>query len=208
MTDEDEDRALVEKAERVTAEMLKIVRQVEKRLGLPRAFLLHLSLEDEWTCVIKTLAILESAIEEVIIDKCFVEPGLYGVGDPNALARVVGGMNLSGRVSKLALVRAYGLLTRSHLEFVETLAEVRNRYAHHPRNFDKPIRVLLGDDSEGRAKLAKLLMQQGMTASSEAEFDAALKSGITLTACGILWFLHFQNPAPPSITPQDVSTVS
>lgn len=204
MDAEDLDDDLLIKGNRLAGEMLEAVKRVEKSLGLKRPFLFALSREDDWTLVIKLHALIEAAIEEVLVARCFASAADNEGRDDAAIAGLVGRMPFNGRVSKLSLVKAFRLLDEDHYDFVVTLAEVRNRYAHRPSNFAKSIMDLLGSSAEGKARLQKLILGEKMTASSEAEFDAGLKASMVLATSGVLWALHFRTNPPASLSASSV----
>lgn len=205
MDAEDQDDDLIVEGNKLAREMLEAVKRVENSLGLKRPFLFGLSREDDWTLVIKLHALIEAAIEEVVVRRCFASAADNEGRDDAAIARLVGRMPFDGRVSKLSLVKAFRLLDEDHFEFVVTLAEVRNRYAHRPSNFAKSIRSLLGSNAEGKAKLQKLMLGGNMTATSEAEFDGGLKATMVIVTSGVLWALHFRSVPPASLSTSGVS---
>lgn len=107
-----------------TAEQLDIVEQSEPLLGLEKGFFRKLLTEDDWSFVIKTHALIESALTRLIETTVRPEP----------LGEFVTAFDLSGgRHSKVELLRRCDLIDDSEAKFVRGLSRIRNRLVHNVR---------------------------------------------------------------------------
>lgn len=159
--------------------------EIERSLGLATSFLINLSREDDWTCVMKTLAIVEAALEQALIERAFA-PSIYR--DDHAIEGFVGRMAINGRASKIALANAVGILPSQHRSFIIALNDLRNRYAHRPGNFAKSIREMLGSSKEARAMFATLT--GGLDLKREEDDGEGVRAGIVFNAAVTLWAIQ------------------
>lgn len=110
---------MAEEAEK-PALQLQAVAELEKRLGVPQGLFERLKEEDDWSFIIKTQALLETALTHLVTVTLGREE----------LETFVERLNLRGGAGKLSLVKALGLLTDNHRKYLEQLAELRNKVAH------------------------------------------------------------------------------
>jgi hypothetical protein len=104
-----------------TKELLENVASLEKHLGLSDGFFLRLREEDDWSFIIKTHALVETAFTRLL-------EGLVGP----SLAKFVNTLDLSGgRHSKLELLRLLGDTDSIDVRFVRGLSRIRNRLVHN-----------------------------------------------------------------------------
>lgn len=107
-----------------TAEQLDIVEESEPLLGLEKGFFRKLLSEDDWSFVIKTHALIESALTRLIETTVRPEP----------LGEFVTTFDLSGgRHSKVELLRRCDLIEDPEAKFVRGLSKIRNRLVHNVR---------------------------------------------------------------------------
>jgi hypothetical protein len=108
------------------ADILATAQKLEGTLSAPPGSLVGLWVQDDWTFVIKSHALLEAAVSQMLA---------------NALDRrlddVFGRLEL-GRtdVGKLAFAHALELLSSEERGFIRTLSDVRNLLAHDLRHLD------------------------------------------------------------------------
>jgi hypothetical protein len=77
-------------------------------------------MEDDWSFIIKTQALLETALAYLIKTALGREE----------LETFIEKLNLNGRTGKISLVKALGLLTDDQRRYLEQLAGLRNNVAH------------------------------------------------------------------------------
>ena len=95
--------------------------QVEQHYDLGSGFLSDLLSEDDWSFVIKSHALLEAAVSQLLT---------HHIGDQR-LASIVERLELSNmQVGRLAFVRALDLLDKPHHRFIRSLSELRNDLVH------------------------------------------------------------------------------
>lgn len=109
-----------EATDRLIAEQTQAVARLEEKLGVPKGLFNKLKDEDDWSFIIKTQALLETALAHLI---------------KSALGRdelddFIEKLNLQGRSGKITVVKALGLLTDNHRKYLEQLAVLRNNVAH------------------------------------------------------------------------------
>src|SRR5262249_57466533 len=62
-------------------------------------------------------------------------------------------LNISGRTGKLRLAEGLGLLRDYHIEFIEAVTRVRNRYAHNVKNMHKSLTEILTDEQPHQGRI-------------------------------------------------------
>ena len=112
----------------MTQETPHLIQKIERGLELPDGFLVRLLNErDDWSFIIKTHALVESAVNHALVAK------LRKREVSNVIARLALSNESTG---KLALVKSLGLLEREHRTFIRWLSELRNHIVHDVRNVD------------------------------------------------------------------------
>jgi hypothetical protein len=108
----------------LTNEQLDVVEESEPLLGLEKGFFRRLLTEDDWSFVIKTHALIESALTRLI------ETAVR----PKPLGEFVTTFALSGgRHSKVELLRRCDLIDDPEAKFVRGLSKIRNQLVHNVR---------------------------------------------------------------------------
>lgn len=119
----------------------RFLQWVHETVGISRELLLSLKKDDDWTFIIKMHGILEAALNHLILSRL----------DPKAASFVSHLETNDRRTGKIALIKAYGLLSDNACLFVRMLSEVRNRAVHDIKNFDLDIlKYLEGLDKNQR----------------------------------------------------------
>ena len=129
-------------------------------------FILNLIENDDWSFVIKSHALIESLVTELIITQISEE----------TLKPIIERIPLHGDiVSKIEILKKYELLTLDQIKFIVKLSEIRNSIVHKYENinfsFENYIssldknnktnwRNLLNIESIEKAKMEKLFSQQ------------------------------------------------
>ena len=95
--------------------------RMEVHLDLPEGFILELLKgADDWTFILRLHALVESALEYLIV---------ANLARPELDTWVIR-HNIGGRTGKLALASALGVVDDADRGMVEGLADIRNRFAH------------------------------------------------------------------------------
>jgi len=100
--------------------LVNILHKTQTDLGLPDRFVLDLVGENDWAFVIKSHALLEAAVTQTLTAEL----------PDQRVHQLVASLNLAGRHSKLAYVRALNLLENKHILFLERLSQIRNTVVH------------------------------------------------------------------------------
>jgi len=101
----------------------KLVVRLETDFGVPDGFIGALPREADWSFTIKTQALIEAAITQLV---------LAALGRKE-LGPAIEAANLLGRSGKLAMAQALGLLDTELGQFAERLGQLRNRLVHDVR---------------------------------------------------------------------------
>lgn len=114
-------------------------------------FLSNLIEGDDWSFVIKSHALIESLITELILLK---------ISD-NRLKKVISRISLHGEtVSKIAILKIYNLLSADEIKLIIRLSEIRNSIVHNYENlsftFEKYAESLNSDQIKQWHKLLQL----------------------------------------------------
>ena len=97
----------------------------EKDLGMPEGFIADLKNQDDWSFVIKSHALLEAALTQLIahhVGRSELKPILARIDMSNA------------QFGKAAIGGALGFLTKPERRFIRALSELRNDLVHDIRN--------------------------------------------------------------------------
>ncbi|MGO6673000.1 hypothetical protein AB9E19_21310 [Rhizobium leguminosarum] len=133
----------------------------EKRLQIPRGTLSDLYREPDYIMVIKIIAALEPAVNDLIAGGLSKGGGLGGVPNKITFAPVADfaadRLQLSGRAGKLELAQRLGMLDDKDVAFAGAVSAIRNRYAHNITNASRQFIDLIREAKRNDANLAKKL---------------------------------------------------
>ena len=128
--------------ERIAAEL----RTFEAELGLPNEFLDRLVLEDDWSFVIKSHALIEATITHLLTTA--VDARLGGVFKRLEISNT--------QVGKLVFAEALGLVGTTEGRFIRQFSELRNKLVHDVRqvsfSFEAHLRSLDKNQSSAFAE--------------------------------------------------------
>lgn len=112
-----------DKGDEFAGELVENVGELEELLGIRRGFFSDLLLkEDDWSFIIKTHALVETALTRLLESRI----------TPAIPVEFINGLTLSGgRQSKLQLLRLLELIDVDEVRFVEGLSKIRNRLVHN-----------------------------------------------------------------------------
>lgn len=97
------------------------INELERKLGIPVGLFQKLKDEDDWSFIIKVQALLELALAYLIQSE---------LGRPE-LTKFLERLHLDGSSGKLTLIKALGLMDKSHYAYLKLLADLRNKVAHN-----------------------------------------------------------------------------
>lgn len=144
------------------------LRAGEKRLGVPAGTLITMASEDDYLLVIKMIATIEPAINELIAKGMSRPIGLGG--DPaSAFAGIIEfttRLPLNGRSSKIEFAEALGVLKSSDKKFIDALSQIRNRYAHNIRNATRTLLEMVSDAEKNNSTITTQLFRVPLTTSN------------------------------------------
>lgn len=101
------------------------IRDIEVRTGVRPGFFADLMNEDDWSFIIKSHALLESACAEILAERS---------GVPDTID-IFSRLELSGRATgKVAFLKVFGLLIDRERRFISALSELRNMLVHNARS--------------------------------------------------------------------------
>ncbi|NEJ31244.1 hypothetical protein GR205_25045 [Rhizobium leguminosarum] len=133
----------------------------EKRLDIPPGTLSDLYSEPDYIMVIKIIAAIEPTVNDLIAAGMAKGGGLGGVPNKIMFAPVidfaVDRLLLSGRAGKLELAKRLDMLGDDDIAFAETIAAIRNRYAHNIKNASRNLIDLILEAEKNNAQLSKKL---------------------------------------------------
>ena len=129
---------------------------MEGRLGLPASFLDEVSKESDWTLVIKLHAMIESALNELLIIRFNAPEELKGV-----IARIDTGDTQRG---KIAFAHKFGWVEKHEMTFVCNFSTLRNFLVHDAKNFGFQLTSYAGTLKDGDAwiRLLARFIPEGM----------------------------------------------
>ncbi len=114
----------------------------EKALGLQEEFIVNLLKEDDWSFVIKSQALIETVLTQILIAKV----------DPR-MGRAIGKMNLmGGRASKIQAAVDLDVLSKSMLQVITVFSEIRNEFVHNPRFLNGSLSNYFRNQNNGKIK--------------------------------------------------------
>ncbi len=147
---------------------------IERGLGLPAWFILALTKEDDWSLLIKTHALLETAVTEVLL--AFLQH--------EEVNTTVSKLSLNIRVRLLV---DFGLIDRRTQAFITRLSGIRNRLVHDIRNVNQSLRDhVAGLQREG---LLELWLYRGEGSEGQDVVEGARRNPkilILFSAVGLL----------------------
>ncbi len=126
---------------------------LESDFGLPDGFLIALWKESDWSFTIKVHSLIEAALTQALVAE---------VAEPR-LDKLLEGLSVLGRHSKVAYAEAVGLLPKTSSDFIRRLTKIRNHVVHKLEavSFTFASYVDELDDSERQNTLNELLFLGG-----------------------------------------------
>ncbi|MBU4377144.1 MAG: hypothetical protein KKD29_06710 [Candidatus Omnitrophica bacterium] len=119
------------------------VQDLETKCNLPSGFIHSLKEENDWSFIIKTYAIFEALLSELIA-KISAKPELLSFFLKLDMC--------SKPIGKLHLLKKLLLLDESERKFIRALADLRNTYAHNIKMISTSIEDIIASFSRGEQK--------------------------------------------------------
>lgn len=149
----------------------------ESRMGLPPETLMGLMEDPDHLFVIKIIASIEPALNDLIEHELFRPNGLGGQKNSDRFRRLAdfaaSKLPLNGRASKLEFADCFGILSDQHKDFISAIAGIRNRYAHNIRNLPRSLLEVFKELEPRDRKLFRKLV--GFDAKHDTIASDALK---------------------------------
>lgn len=98
---------------------------LKEKLLLTEDYVDHLLRADDWSMIILAWALLETCLNQAIISR---------IANSNA-NEFVDRLPIAGRSGKSSLAHSLGAINKPEKKFLETFAELRNRFVHGVNNF-------------------------------------------------------------------------
>jgi hypothetical protein len=139
----------------------------EQHLEVPAGTITSIPGEPDFIATVKTYAVIEPILNELIATGT-PRPGSGSVA--GALQFIASGqsvrenfrtfvaaLNMSGRTGKLRLAQGMGLLVDHHVDFIEAVTRVRNRYAHNVKNMHRSLPEILMEEQASHGRIVEHL---------------------------------------------------
>lgn len=136
------------------------VTAAEQYLGIPPGTISSISREPDFIAVVKAYAVIEPMLNDLISARP-PKPAFGSLAAALAIPAPIDdgfqsfviGLNIGGRVGKVALAKSLGLLNEDQVRFIEGVARVRNRYAHNVRNMHRSFADILLEEQNSNGKI-------------------------------------------------------
>jgi len=139
---------------------IKIVEELEKVLGIPQGFFVHLEDENDWSYVVKLHTLFDAAVTQLIKSAL----------NNSRLDEIINSLQLNNRrTGKLAYIQALDLLSDCDLNFIEFLSGLRNRCVHKIQDINFNIDDHFSSFSD--KKIRETLVQWGLNVPKQPEED-------------------------------------
>lgn len=136
----------------------KLFAWMKDTLEVSDVFMNRLSSDDDWSFLIKTHALVEAALNHILVLR---------FGSPET-QKIVEQMQTSNQKSgKSAFAKAFGILAQESLKFIQILSELRNNCAHHVKNYHFDIRAYLSKFNDDQKKSWLDCLTHGMAKESK-----------------------------------------
>ena len=142
------------------AEVRKSAEEAEQHLVVPPGTITSIAAEQDFIATVKTYAVIEPMLNDLIVSHTPLSAQSMAMGLGQSLTvrenfrTFVTHLNMSGRTGKLRLAEALGLLPGHHIDFIEAVTRVRNRYAHNVKNMHKSLIEILTEEQPHQGQIA------------------------------------------------------
>jgi hypothetical protein len=135
------------------------VTAAEQYLEVPAGTISSIPQDPDFIAIVKTYAVIEPMLNDLIAARSpktvfGTLAAAFAVPEPDdGFQAFVAGLNIGGRVGKVALAKSLGLLKEDQVRFVEGVARIRNRYAHNVKNMHRSFADILTEEQNSNAKI-------------------------------------------------------
>jgi hypothetical protein len=140
----------------------KSIEAAEQYLEVPAGAISSIRTDPDFIAVVKAYAVIEPILNDLIVAVRPSRTPIFG-GLAAALAYTepadegfqafVAALNIGGRVGKVGLAKGLGLLRQDQVRFIESIARLRNRYAHNVRSMHRSFVDILTEEQKSNAKI-------------------------------------------------------
>jgi len=141
--------------------------KIERSLVLPKGFITALVNEDDWSFVIKSHAIVEASLSNLLTrktDKCLVD--FYSR------------LPLDGRCSKVVAAKALDAIDKSAVSLIQWLSQLRNRCVHDTRYLSFDLQSYFESIAEQETRRLAILIVDVVSASRDKSLVALARQGL------------------------------
>lgn len=137
------------------------VTAAEQYLEIPAGTISSIPQDQDFIAVVKAYAVIEPMLNDIISARSQLPPfgslvaALASPDSDDSFRSFVTGLNIGGRVGKVALAKSMGLLKNDQIKFIERVARVRNRYAHNVRNMHRSFVDVLNEEQISNVKIVE-----------------------------------------------------
>jgi hypothetical protein len=132
------------------------VGKAEEYLQIPSGAISSIQHDPDYIATVKTYAVIEPILNDLIAARPpTMTLAALGKHPKESFQAFVAGLNIGGRVGKVALAKSLGLLTDDQVRFIEGVATLRNRYAHNVKNMHRSLVDILTEAQRGNANIVK-----------------------------------------------------
>jgi hypothetical protein len=144
------------------AQIRESAEDAEQHLEVPAGTITSIPREPDFIATVKTYAVIEPILNDLIAKPpplpFDLSPWLSAEQGVNENFRdFVAALNISGRTGKLRLAKGLGLLRDHHIEFIEAVTRVRNRYVHNVKKMHKSLTEILTEEQASKARIVEHL---------------------------------------------------
>jgi hypothetical protein len=153
---------IVDKFFKYLAEVNLSVAAAEQYLEVPPTTISSIQHDPDYIATVKTYAVIEPILNDLIISArpqrnygTLAAVLAAGEEDYQGYQTFVTGLGVGGRVGKVKLAKALGLLTQDQVHFIQGVTTIRNRYAHNVRNMHRSLVDILSEEQRRNAKIVE-----------------------------------------------------
>jgi hypothetical protein len=137
---------------------------IRRTVGIPHSLLHSLESDDDWTFVIKMHAIVEAALNHLLMTR---------LNNPRVNDVIAKLATNDRRKGKIAFIKAYDLLPENSCLFVQVLSEVRNTAVHNPKNFNLDLTKYVAELKEDQRPKWKRALSSWWVPFPDPQHEAA-----------------------------------
>jgi hypothetical protein len=139
-------------------QVTKSVLAAEEHLEVPAGTISSIPNDPDFIAAVKTYAVVEPILNDLIASTQkgsypYEALSLFSIERHENFKAFVTALNIRGPAGKLKLAEGMGLLRDYHIEFIEAVTRVRNRYAHNVKNMHKSLTEILTEEQPNHGRI-------------------------------------------------------